>query len=211
VLGAAGRTAATHSRLLYDVLDAVYDWLGFDVVDDAVFRDLVIARIVEPTSKADAARVLTDLGADTVSYRTIQRHLVKVNTAKYRDAIAGKCFTHAADRGGLSLLLYDVTTRTSRLRMKTTCARSGTPRNAASTRRSSSVYWSIAPVPLGDRLFRRQHRRDHHPCAHHYRLRATTRPDRYTMVVAADAGMLSASNLTALDEAGLGFIVGHAA
>lgn len=28
------------------------------------------------------------------------------------------------------------------------------------------------------------------------------------MVVAADAGMLSASNLTALDEAGLGFIVG---
>ena len=28
------------------------------------------------------------------------------------------------------------------------------------------------------------------------------------MVVAADAGMLSAANLTALDEAGLGFIVG---
>ena len=31
------------------------------------------------------------------------------------------------------------------------------------------------------------------------------------MVVAADAGMLSASNLTALDEAGLGFIVGSRA
>jgi hypothetical protein len=53
-----GRTAATHSRLLYDVLPAVYDWLGLGAVDDAVFRDLVIARIVEPTSKADAARVL---------------------------------------------------------------------------------------------------------------------------------------------------------
>ena len=39
------------------------------------------------------ALVLTDLGADTVSYRTIQRHLVKVNTGKYRNAIAGKCFT----------------------------------------------------------------------------------------------------------------------
>ena len=68
------------------MLGAVYDWLGFDVVDDAVFRDLVIARIVEPTSKADAARVLTDLGADTVSYRTIQRHLAKVDTGEYRDA-----------------------------------------------------------------------------------------------------------------------------
>jgi Transposase DDE domain len=36
--------------------------------------------------------------------------LVKVNTGKYRDGIALNCFTHAADRSGLSLLLYDVTT-----------------------------------------------------------------------------------------------------
>jgi hypothetical protein len=105
-----GRTTSTCSRLLYDVLGVVYDWLGSDVVDDAVFRDLVIARLVEPTSKADAARVRDDLGADTVSYKTIQRHLTKINTANYRDAIAAKCFTHAADRGGLSLLPYDVTT-----------------------------------------------------------------------------------------------------
>jgi len=56
-----GRTAATHSRLLYDVLAGVYGWLGFDAVGDAVFRDLVIARIVEPTSKAEASRVLAAL------------------------------------------------------------------------------------------------------------------------------------------------------
>ena len=90
-----GRTAATHSRLLYDVLAAVYDWLGFDAVGDAVFLDLVIARIVEPTSKANASRVLADLGAKTLSYRTIQRHLAKIKTGKYQDVIAGQCFTHA--------------------------------------------------------------------------------------------------------------------
>jgi hypothetical protein len=148
-----GCTTATHSRLLYDVLGAIYDWLGFGAVDDAVFRDLVIARIVEPTSKADTARVLTYLGAEAVSYRTIQRHPVKVNSGKYRDVIAGKCFTHAADRGGLSLLLYDVTTLlcrrrhkrcTSRPRMKTTYERSATPRNVASIRRSWSACSSIA-------------------------------------------------------------------
>ncbi|TGD85211.1 IS1634 family transposase, partial [Mycolicibacterium sp. CH28] len=97
-----GRTTSTCSRLLYDTLGAVYDWLGFDAVDDPVFRDLVIARLVEPTSKADSARVLTDLGAEIVSYKTIQRHLSKVNTGNYRDVIAGKCFTHASNRGGLS-------------------------------------------------------------------------------------------------------------
>ena len=37
---------------------------GFDAVADPVFRDLVIARIVEPTSKARLLRVLADLGAE---------------------------------------------------------------------------------------------------------------------------------------------------
>jgi hypothetical protein len=105
-----GRTMATSSRLLYDAIAAVYDWLGFDIVGDAVFRDLVIARIVEPTSKADSRRVFGDLGSTVVSYRTIQRHLQMIGPGGYRDLIAGRCFEHAAARGGLSLLLYDVTT-----------------------------------------------------------------------------------------------------
>jgi hypothetical protein len=63
-----------------------------------------------PTSKADAERVLADLGATTVSYRTIARHLDQAGPGKYRDAIAAKCFDYSSDCGGLSLLLYDVTT-----------------------------------------------------------------------------------------------------
>jgi len=106
----SGRTAATSSRLLYDLLGAVYDWLGFDVVADPVFRDLVIARIVEPTSKLDSLRVLADLGAELVSYKTIDRHVRKIHAGGHRDAIAEKCFAYASDCGGLSLLLYDVTT-----------------------------------------------------------------------------------------------------
>ena len=171
-----GRTAATFSRLLYDTLGAVYDWLGFDAVDDTVFRDLVIARIVEPTSKADAARVLTDLGAETVSYRTIQRHLAQVNTANYRDVIAGKCFTHAADRGRLSLLLCDVTTLYFEAEDEDDLRKVG--------------YETTTLVPIITAFAQR------------HDLRQTP------MVIAADAGMLSATNLTALDDAGLGFIVG---
>src|SRR5699024_10910127 len=105
-----GRTAATSSRLLYDVVGAVYDWLGFDAVADPVFRDLVIARIVEPTSRLDSLRVLADLGAELVSYKTVDRHVRMIESAGYRDAIADKCFTYATDCGGLSLVLYDVTT-----------------------------------------------------------------------------------------------------
>ncbi|WP_231111745.1 IS1634 family transposase, partial [Mycobacterium avium] len=204
-----GRTTATCSRLLYDTLGAVYDGLGFDVVDDPVFRDLVIARLVEPTSKADAARVLTDLGADTLSYKTIQRHFAKVNTGDYRDMIAGKCFTHAADRGGLSLLLYDVTTlyfeaeneddlrkvgysKERRIDPQIVVGllvdRTGFPLEVGCFEGNTAETTTLVPIITA---FAARHDLGDRP-----------------MVIAADAGMLSATNLTALDEAGLGFIVG---
>jgi hypothetical protein len=209
---APGHTAATSSRLLYDVIGGIYDWVGFDVVGDGVFRDLVIARIVEPTSKADAARVLADLGAETMSYKTIQRHLAKVNTGKYRDAIAGKCFTHAADRGGLSLLLYDVTTlyfeaeneddlrkvgysKERRVDPQIVVGllvdRTGFPLEIGCFEGNTAETTTLVPIITA---FAQRHDLGDAP-----------------MVVAADAGMLSAANLTALDEAGLGFIVGSRA
>ncbi len=111
-----GRTVGAGSRLLYDILGHVYDWLGFDTVGDAVFRDLVIARTVEPTSKLDASRVLADLGAQLVSYKTIDRHVRKIHASGHRDTVAEKCFAYATDCGGLSLILYDVTTLLCRRR-----------------------------------------------------------------------------------------------
>jgi hypothetical protein len=207
-----GRTAATSSRLLYDVLGGIYDWVGFDVVDDGVFRDLVISRIVEPTSKADSLRVLADLGAELVSYKTIQRHLAKVNTGKYRDAIASKCFTHAADRGGLSLLLYDVTTlyfeaeneddlrkvgysKERRVDPQIVVGllvdRTGFPLEIGCFEGNTAETTTLVPIITA---FANRHDLTDTP-----------------IVVAADAGMLSAANLTALDEAGLGFIVGSRA
>jgi hypothetical protein len=88
----------------------VYVWLGFDEVGDEVFRDLVIARIVEPTSKIDALRVLADLGATLVSHKTIDRQVRNIPTSPVRDVVAAKCVAHSRDCGGLSLSLYDTTT-----------------------------------------------------------------------------------------------------
>jgi hypothetical protein len=116
-----GRTVGTTSRLLYDVLAHVYDWLGFDEVDDAVFRDLVIARIVEPTSKLDALRVLGDLGAELVSYKTIDRHVRNIHASGHRGVVAAKCFDHSAACGGLSLLNCKECSTTSLRRASLSC------------------------------------------------------------------------------------------
>ena len=50
---------------------------GFESVSkgDKVFRDLVLARIIEPTSKIDAAQVLEEVGVDAASYATVIRRL----------------------------------------------------------------------------------------------------------------------------------------
>lgn len=47
-----GRVTGTGSQLLFDVLAGVYGDLGFGVLGDRVFCNLVAARIVEPTSFA---------------------------------------------------------------------------------------------------------------------------------------------------------------
>lgn len=205
----AGRTAATSSRLLYDVLGAVYDWLGFDVVDDAVFRDLVIARIVEPTSKLDALRILADLGAELVSYKTVDRHVRRVESESYRDDIAAKCFSYATDCGGLSLLLYDVTTlyfeaesedglrkvgysKERRVDPQIVVGllvdRTGFPLEIGCYEGNTAETTTIVPIITS---FMRRHDLTGTP-----------------LVVAADAGMLSAANLNALDDLGLSFIIG---
>ena len=49
---------------LWETLCVAYRALGFESAakSDNVFRDLVLARIIEPTSKIDAERVLTEVG-----------------------------------------------------------------------------------------------------------------------------------------------------
>lgn len=56
------RVLKSYPGLLYDPLAGVYFSFGFDVVGDGVFRDLVIARVVEPTSPLEVDRVLVEMG-----------------------------------------------------------------------------------------------------------------------------------------------------
>jgi hypothetical protein len=107
----AGRVVSTDARVLYDALAGVYADLGFDALDDRVFADLVVARVVEPTSLLDAGRVLTDLGRRPASYATMKRTLARAGPeGGYRVQVASACFAHATTSGDISLVLYDVTT-----------------------------------------------------------------------------------------------------
>ena len=110
--GAAGADAEDDARaLLYDVLAGVYADLGFDALGDEVFRDLVIARVVEPTSLLDVDRVLAEMGRVSASLSTRKRTLRRCFDGNYRDRLAELCFSHVVTCGDVSLVLYDVTVR----------------------------------------------------------------------------------------------------
>ncbi len=110
---AGGALPITSSRMavLWDALDGIYRELGFaDAAGgDTVFRDLVLARIIEPTSKLDSLRVLDEVGVHAPSYATIKRHLPVYAHADWRERLAAACAAHAG-LGPATLVLYDVTT-----------------------------------------------------------------------------------------------------
>ena len=102
----------TRMGRLLDAIGTVYRQLGFDAVAgaDVVFEQLVTARIIEPTSKQDAARVLEEAGVAAVSYPTVKRRLPGYATAEFRNGLSGACAARA-DLSPSALLLYDVTVR----------------------------------------------------------------------------------------------------
>ena len=205
------RVVGTSSRVLYDALSAVFTDLGFDALGDAVFRDLVIARIVEPTSILDTGRVLSDLGVRPASEKTMRRTLTRAAAGEgpgaYRDNVAELCFTHAAHSGDVSLCLYDVTTLYFEAEKEDDLRKVGYSKERR-------VDPQIVVGLLVDR-----HGFPLEICCYEGNQAETStiipiikqfqdRHDIEDMVVVADAGMLSAGNLAALEEANLRFIVG---
>ncbi len=108
-----GTLPITSSRMshLWDALCTAYRVLGFESATkgDNVFRDLVLARIIEPTSKIDAARVLEEVGVDAASYATVKRRLPGYALPKWRQSLAAACAARAG-LGPASLVLFDVST-----------------------------------------------------------------------------------------------------
>ena len=101
-------TKASH---LWDGLCRAYQVLGFDAATggDEVFRHLVLARIIEPTSKQDSLRVLSETGVESVDYRTVTRRLPVIAKPGVRQALSAACAARAG-LGPASLVLYDVST-----------------------------------------------------------------------------------------------------
>ncbi|MDA2950487.1 MAG: IS1634 family transposase, partial [Actinomycetota bacterium] len=206
-LVARPRVLKSCNGLLYDALAGIYASLGFDAVSDEVFRDLVIARVVEPTSLLDVDRVLAELGRTAASLSTRKRTLRRARGGGYRDQIAAACFAHARTAGDVSLVLYDVTTLYFEADKEDDLRRVGYSKER---RVDPQIVVGLLvdrcgfPLEIGCFEGNKAETLTIVPIVKSFQARHGITD----MVVVADAGMLASGNLRELDDAGLRFIVG---
>jgi hypothetical protein len=162
---------------------------------------------VEPTSMRDATRVLGELGVVPAHRNTFTATLRRAGQRDYRDQIATACFNHAATHGDVSLVLYDVTTLYFEAEKEDGLRKVGYSKER---RVDPQVVVGLLvdrngfPLEIGCFEGNRAETLTIVPIVKQFQARHGIAD----MVVVADAGMLSSSNLQALDEAGLRFIVG---
>ena len=171
-----------------------------------MFRQLVLARIIEPVSKLDSLRVLEEAGITPVSYATLRRRLPAYAKEPWRQGLSAACAAHAG-LGPASLVLYDVSTlyfetdqgdgfresgfsKERRLEPQITIGlladRNGFPLMVSAFEGNRAETKTMLPVI------------EAFMAAHQL-------PD---VTVVADAGMISEANQKAIEAAGLSFILG---
>ncbi|MFK5636191.1 IS1634 family transposase [Ornithinimicrobium sp. LYQ103] len=201
---------ATPSLLLWESLERVYADLGFDAIKDRTFKQLVLGRIVEPTSKVDTIRVLGELGVRAPGQATVYRCLARAVERGYREQVGAACYAHAAPSGHLGAVLYDLTTLHFETPKEDSLRKVGMSKERrVDPQVTVGLLCDAGGFPLAVHLFEgnKAETKTLIPV-----LRAFQAAHDVTeLVVVADAGMLSAANLLALEDAGLSFIVGSRA
>jgi hypothetical protein len=205
-----GPLPITSSRMghLVDALERAYRVLGLEMAagGDEVFRQLVLARIIEPSSKLGSLRVLDEAGVPGPSYATLKRRLPAYAKQEWRKGLSAACAAHAR-LGPASLVLYDVSTlyfetdagdgfrepgfsKERRLEPQITIGlltgQDGFPLMVSAFEGNRAETKTMLPVI------------EEFMAAHHL-------PD---VTVVADAGMISEANQKAIEAAGLSFILG---
>jgi hypothetical protein len=206
--GAALPITGSMMRHLWDALTAGYGTLGFDTAaaGDQVFQAMVLARIIEPTSKLDSLRVLDEVGVRPPAYRTLTRRLPGYATDAFREALAAMCARHAGLGPGM-LVLYDVST----LYFETDAGDGFREPGFSKERRlepqiTIGLLTDSTGFPLMVSAFEGNKAETATMLP---TIRAFQAAHRLTDVtVVADAGMVSQANQDAIEDAGLSFIIG---
>ena len=191
------------------ILDRVFDRIGFNRVEDTVFRKLVQSRLSFPASKAATVEYLKNHYDDDVDLSKIYRYLDKLND-RHKGLVQDISVRHTMEvlGGHIGVMFYDVTTlyfetdRQDDLR-KTGFSKEGRHSNPQVI---LGLLVSLEGYPLAYCIHEGNKYEGHTmlPVIREF-------VARYTLddfIVVADSGLMSSDNINELEAEGCKYIIG---
>ena len=191
------------------ILDRTFDRIGFNRIDDDVFRKLVKARLACPASKAATVEYLKNHFDDDVDLSKIYRYLDKLSGHQH-EAVQDISVRHTARLfgGSIGVLFYDVTTLYFEADHEDELRRTGFSKEGRHSNPQIilGLLVSLGGYPLAYCIHEGNKYEGH-------TMLPTIREfvDKYGLedfVVVADSGLMNSANIAELEAHGYKYIIG---
>lgn len=191
------------------ILGKLFDQIGFNIIEEVLFRHLVISRLVFPLSKLKTTAYLLQYKSLHVEVDQLYRFLDKLHF-KYKDIVQNASYTHTLKilAGEMSIVFYDVTTLYFESSDEDDLRRTGFSKEGKHQNPQIvlGLLVSLNGYPLAYEVFEGNKFEGHtmlpviEKFKHRYQLEK--------LVIVADAGLLSKNNIEELFNKGYEFILG---
>lgn len=191
------------------LLGRLFDSIGFNAIEDKLFRHLVITRLVYPVSKLKTTDYLYKYKGIEVRVDSIYRYLDKLHK-KQIEQVKNIAYLHAKRilDNDLSIVFYDVTTLYFEIEDPDDLRKTGFSKDGKHQHPQIvlGLLVSTGGYPIAYQIFEGNKFEGHTmlPVIEAFKRNYGLK----NLVVVADAGLLSNKNVTSLCEQGYGFILG---
>lgn len=191
------------------ILGKLYNEIGFNQIEEDLFKSLVISRIVFPLSKLKTTEYLLRYKNEIIEVDKIYRYLDKLEE-KQKSLVEQISFNHTINlfNGNLSIVFYDVTTLYFESSDEDDLRKTGFSKDGKhqSPQIILGLLVSIDGYPLAYEVFEGNKFEGHTmiPVLESFKKKYSLNK----LIIVADAAMLSQKNVNELIEKGYEFILG---
>lgn len=191
------------------IFGRIYDFIGFDRIKEEMFRHLVIARLSFPLSKLKTISYLYRYRGIELGIDAVYRFLDKINS-QYKDQVEQIAFAHTTKvlNGDLSVVFYDMTTLYFEAEDEDDLRKAGFSKDGKHS--NPQIYLGLlvglGGYAIGYDIFEGNTYEGHTLIP--FLEKITAKFNLEKPIVIADAGLLSNSNIAALEQKGYQYIIG---
>jgi hypothetical protein len=192
------------------IISKAFDSIGFNIVKDDIFKSLVIARLCEPSSKTATADYLQSYYDEDFKLHNIYRYLDKLQSSQ-QDTIQEVSVAHTRKvlGGSLGVVFYDVTTLYFETDNELDLKNNGFSKDGKHSNPQIvlGLLVSMGGYPLSYSIFKGNQYEGYTmiPVIDEF-VRKFSLND---FVVVADSGLINATNILLLEQAGYKYIIGN--